>query len=188
MFAMEILVVRLPRWLFCVILSLPAITMAGWITPSGMSLPDTSFRKADAGFSGWLIFVADDQELYNAWQVKGESLNIAEIETVSVNSPISAFVVFSGCKPDDAGMCDVTMRFRVIAPDGTTYAETPAMEVWRGRPAPPTSSLELSVDYLKVVIEPHEQIGPYSVQLQLKDANAGKVISLERTFRAVPAS
>jgi len=41
----------------------------------------------------------------------------------------SAFVVFSGCKPSVVGKCHVSMRFRVLRPDGKLYADTPSMEV-----------------------------------------------------------
>ena len=173
------------RWILLAGFAFPPLASAGWIDRSGDSLADTAFRKSDAGFSAWLVFVPDDRKFYEAWNVPSESVEIQEIESVNINSPISAFVVFSGCKPDASGNCNVLMRYRVLAPDGSVYSDSPSMEVWKDKPAPQTRTLELSVEYLKVVVEPDEQMGRYSVQAQVKDVNSGRVLQLERVFTAV---
>jgi hypothetical protein len=181
---MEILLTRLLRSLLLVAVTSPALASAGWVERSGAALTETPYRKASGDLSAWLVFVPDDQELYNSWQIPGETVNVSEIGSVKVNSPMSAFVIFSGCKADSMGMCDVSMRIRVTAPDGSIYAEIPEMEIWQGRQAPPPKILELSVGYLKLLVEPHEQAGTYTVQLQVKDAIAGEVIDLQKSFVA----
>lgn len=80
------------------------------------------------------------------------------------------------------------MRFRIIQPDGKVYSETPTMEVWHNKPAPPSRTLELSVQYLKVIVEPHEQEGRYLVQAQVRDDNTDQVLFLQKAFKAVSAS
>jgi hypothetical protein len=172
------------RLLLLACLAFPHIASAGWIQRSGEPLADTAYRKSDGQLISWLVFVANDRKLSEAWLVPGESVNIDEIESVDINSPISGFVVFGGCKGDDSGNCNVQMRYRVLAPDGSTYAQSPTMEVWVNKPQPPNRSLQLSVDYLKVVVEPHEQDGTYTVQVQINDVNAGKNLFLERAFHA----
>ena len=59
------------------------------------------------------------------------------------------------------------------------------MEVWDQKPAPPGKSLELSVQYLKVVIEPKDQLGKYMVFSQVRDNNSGTVLQLNAPFVAV---
>lgn len=103
----------------------------------------------------------------------------------SDNEAINAFVVFGGCTTDDLGNCSVAMRFVVPKPDGSVYAETPPMEVWHNKPAPPGKSLELSVQYLKVVIEPTDPLGVYRVQTQVKDNISGTDLQLSALFTAV---
>jgi hypothetical protein len=58
------------------------------------------------------------------------------------------------------------------------------MEVWHDKPAPQGCSLELSIQYLKVVIEPHEQRERYTVMTQVRDDNAGTVLFLQKVFTA----
>ena len=160
---------------------------AGWIDKQGASLPDAEDRKAVGDFGAQLIFTADEQALFKKWATPSETVDLNTVESVAINQPISAFIVFSGCKPTAKGKCNVSMRFRVIQPDGKVYSETPSMEVWQNKPAPRARGLELSVQYLKIVVEPHEQRGRYTIQAQVCDDNTGAVLSLQKTFSAIDA-
>jgi hypothetical protein len=158
---------------------------AEWIDRRGNPLPESDDMKSVGTFGARLIFIADEQILFKKWDTPSETVNIDTVESVSINQPISAFVIFSGCKPDAANFCKVLMRFRIIQPDGTVYSETPVMEVWHNKPAPQGRSLELSAQYLKVIVEAHEQRGCYTLQAQVRDDNSNTVLSLQKTFTAV---
>jgi hypothetical protein len=160
---------------------------AGWINKQGASLPDSEDRKAIGDFGAQLVFVTDEQALFKTWATPSETVDLKTVESVTINQPISAFVIFSGCKPTAKGQCNVSMRFRVLQPDGKVYSETPAMEVWQNKPAPHARALELSVQYLKIVVEPHEQRGRYTIQTQVRDDNTGTVLSLQKAFSATDA-
>jgi hypothetical protein len=160
---------------------------AGWINKQGEKLPDAEDRKAVGDFGAQLIFTSDEQALFKKWATPSETVDLNTVESVAINQPISAFIVFSGCKPTAKGLCNVSMRFRVLQPDGKVYSETPAMEVWQNKPAPRARALELSVQYLKIVVEPHEQRGRYTIQAQVRDDNTGGVLSLQKTFTAIDA-
>ena len=162
----------------------PFAAFGGWIDKSGKALPESDSRKAAGSFGAQLIFVRDEGELFKRWNTPSITVDVDTADHVEVNGAINAFVVFSGCKKDSAGNCSVAMRFRVLQPDGKVYAETPAMEVWEQKPAPPGTSLELSVQYLKVVIEPNDQLGKYTVQTQVRDNNAQSVLQLSGRFTA----
>ena len=58
------------------------------------------------------------------------------------------------------------------------------MEVWHDKPAPTRHGLALSVDYLRIRIEPHEQRGRCVVQVEVRDEISGIVISLKKPFIA----
>jgi len=172
-------------WVFLVALCSNA--NAGWINKQGVSLPDSEDRKAIGDFGAQLVLVTDDQALFKTWATPSETVNLNTVESVTINQPISAFVIFSGCKATAKGQCSVSMRFRVIQPDGKIYSETPAMEVWHDKPAPRARGLELSVQYLKIIVEPHEQRGRYTIQAQVRDDNSGAVLSLQKVFSATDA-
>ena len=173
----------------CVLLALGAVcsdVSAEWVDRSGVHWPASKYRKSDGLFNAWLVLVPSDRELYSAWAVPTDSVEINEVDSALVNNPVSLFVIFGGCNQDKAGSCQVDMLYRVLAPDGSIYVETPPMEVWRSKPAPVGRVLELSVDYLKIVIEPHEQVGTYQVQTQVRDRVANKGLILEKAFEARP--
>ena len=166
------------------LLLLPTLAIAGWINKQGEILPDSESRKASGNFGAQLILVDDESQLFKVWATPSETVDLKTIDSVKINGFINAFVVFSGCKPDSKGNCSVAMRFRVIQPDGKVYANTPPMEVWINKPAPPGKSLELSVDYLKIQIEPGEQLGQYVIYAQVRDNNTGTVLDLQSPFTA----
>ena len=169
--------------LLCLLIS---CAQAGWYDKQGNPIPDSADRKSSGDFGAQLIFIADEQALFKQWATPSATVNLDTVDTIKVNRPISAFIIFSGCKANPAGNCNVSMRYRVIQPDGKVYAETPTMEVWQEKPEPPGHALQLSVQYLKVVIEPDEQQGRYTVQTQVRDDNTGTVLNLKKSFTAVP--
>ena len=171
----------------CLFLLLPAIAVAGWIDRTGEAIPDSASRKSIGNFGASLIFVGDENELFKRWATPSETVDVKAIDQVTINSAINAFVVFSGCKPNEHGNCNVSMRFRVLQPDGKVYATTPPMEVWHEKPAPPGRTLELSVQYLKVIIEPNDQLGEYTVLVQIRDDHTGSVLQLKAPFLATKA-
>lgn len=157
---------------------------AQWIDKQGNRLANTDDRKSRGSFGAEIVFTTDAEVLEERWRTPSETVNIDSVDHVRVNEPIYAFVVFSGCKPSVAGKCNVSMSFRVLRPDGKVYANTPSMEVWQDKPAPPGRALALSVQYLRVRIEPHEQQGRYTVEVQVHDENGGKVLALKKRFGA----
>jgi hypothetical protein len=157
---------------------------AQWIDKQGNRLADTDDRKAIGRFGAEIVFTTDAEVLEERWRTPSETVNIDSVDNVRINEPIYAFVVFSGCKPRVAGTCNVSMSFRVLRPDGKVYADTPSMEVWQDKQAPPGRALALSVQYLRVRIEPHEQLGRYTVEVQVRDENSGKIIALKKRFGA----
>ena len=132
-----------------------------------------------------MVFVEDERELFDTWSKPSDSVNVKDIDSIAINSPINTFVVFGGCKTDAKGNCSVVMRFRVTSPDGKLYSETPAMEVWHEKKPPPNRSLQLSIDYLKIIIEPHEQRGKYTVNTEVRDNNSRVILRLQKAFTAV---
>jgi hypothetical protein len=157
---------------------------ADWIKKSGERLPDAENRKSVGGFSAQLILVPDDQQMFKVWDTPEETVNVNTVRSVSVGGQANAFVIFTGCAPNTSGHCDVTMRFRIYQPNGKVYAATPPIEVWQYKPAPPARMLQLSVQYLKVIVEPQDILGNYIVSTNVKDHVSGASLQLSTAFTA----
>ena len=126
------------RWkclTFLLIILLCNHANAAWINKKGETLPDADETKAIASFGSQLIFTDNEDELFRKWAIPSKTVDIQTVVKISINKPISAFIIFSGCKADTSGNCHVSMRFKVIQPDGKVYSETPPMEVWHDKPA-----------------------------------------------------
>lgn len=168
-----------------ILLSLICVSAhAQWIDKAGNRIPESDAQKSKGKFIAQLVFVANEREFFEKWATPSETVHIDFVDEVAINHPISSFVIFGGCQPDSKGRCNVTMQFKVTQPDGKIYAETPPMEVWRGKTAPPTRALEASVDYLKIIVEPHEQRGAYAVMATVTDQTSGASIKLKKQFTA----
>ncbi|MBS0313976.1 MAG: hypothetical protein JSS05_07265 [Proteobacteria bacterium] len=173
------------RFLLCVIeiLILGVITSnahADWISKSGERLPDTEYRKSAGAFGAHLILVPDAQRLLRDWDTPSETVEITAVNSVPIGSQANAFVVFKDCTPTKSGQCNVTMQFRVYQPNGKIYASTPLMEVWQDKPAP--RMLELSVQYLKIILEPKDLPGKYLVSAKVRDNVSGVSLDLSSAF------
>jgi hypothetical protein len=170
--------------LLTLLLLIPNLAFAGWINKNGEKLPDAENRKSIGGFGAQLIVVGDENELFKRWATSSDTVDVKTIDSIKVNGFINTFVVFSGCKPDVKGNCNVSMQFRVIQPDGKVYIDTPPMEVWEDKPSPQGRTLELSVQYLKLLIEPKDQLGRYVIYALVRDNNTDAVLNLQLQFTA----
>ena len=170
--------------LFLLYLASPALS-AQWIDKTGRSIPDDENMKSAENFIAQLILTTDEQGLLKKWNTPSETVNVNTSSTVERNSPISAFIVFGGCKVDQQGNCDLATKFKIYQPDGKLYADLPEMEVWSGKPVPPNRSIQLSVAYLKVVIENGEQLGKYRVDSVVTDKIGKERVKLSSVFEAI---
>ncbi len=158
---------------------------ANWIDRSGKEVPDSENMKSSKDFIAQLILTNNENELLSRWQTPSESVSITTSETVERDSPISAFIVFGGCRVDPKGNCNLVATFKIFQPDGKVYANLPEMEVWQNKPVPPNRAIQLSVAYLKTVIEKGEQLGKYKIESVVTDKNSGQSVTLESTFNAI---
>lgn len=159
---------------------------AQWIDKSGNSIPDGENIKSAENFIAQLILTTDEQDLLKKWNTPSETVHMSTSSTVERNNPISAFIVFGGCKVDNQGNCDLVTKFKIYQPDGKLYADLPEMEVWSGKPVPPNHSIQLSVAYIKVVIENGEQLGKYNrIDSVVTDRIGKESVKLSSIFTAV---
>lgn len=163
---------------------LPSICLGGWIDKQGKPVPDEPHMKSVGEFGAQLILTDKEKENLENWNTPSETVNFSTTNTIKKNHPITAFVIFSGCGVDAAGNCNLVGRYKIYQPDGAVYADLPYQEIWVNKPVPPNHTLGLSVAYVKVIIEPHEQLGQYVVQAEVVDRVRNIKVDLESTFEA----
>lgn len=142
---------------------------------------DTPERKTVNGFAGHLIIVEDPKGFIEEWS-KPQTPTIKPITDVKRGKVVGAFVLFAGCKPDSAGVCNSVVDYTVIKPDGSVYAERKDQPLWEEQ-APPAQNIQLSRAILGIRIESKDPAGEYKVRAKVSDLNAGVTFELETKFR-----
>ena len=164
-------------------LILPSTLPAQW-REDGKPVPDTSWRKSEGEFAVMLILTDKPDEFFAAWETKSPGVSVSSTELAKRGSPVMGVVVFRGCSPSDQGLCDATVTYTVLRPDGTIYGGPQEGELWVGK-TPPKDELQLSMGNMGVVIEPKDPLGRYVMRAEVRDRVAKKTIRLEQHFDAV---
>jgi hypothetical protein len=158
---------------------------AQWKDKSGKGIPDGPNIKSAKNFVAQLILTATEAEFLKRWEIPSETVAVSTTSVVEVNAPISAFIIFGGGTADEKGHCDLIVSFKVYQPDGKIYGDVGEQEVWSGKPVPPKGTIELSVAYLKIVIENHEPRGTYRVEAVVTDKLGKESVVLKNEFTVV---
>ncbi|MBX3320965.1 MAG: hypothetical protein KF890_13865 [Nitrospira sp.] len=173
------------RFILACVLLAPLFTLAGWIDREGKPLPDAPDRKSIGDFGAWLVLTDKESEAFSRWDTPSEGVYLSSRDKIERGNILTALVMFSGCGTDKNGNCDLVVKFKVVRPDGRTYADLPYQEAWVDKPVPRNKSLGMSVGYIRVIIEPGEPLGKYKVYANVRDKNLNKTIELLSVFESV---
>jgi len=146
---------------------------------------DAAYAKTNGKFGAEVIFVKNKEQLFKDWNQPSTGVNIYQVGKIVRNKPISSFVIFSNAAPDQKAQANVTAKFIVINPLGVIIEETKELEVWQNKPAPQPQQLQLSADFLQVVLGNKSPLGVYTVNVIVTDAVADLRLELERKFELV---
>jgi len=173
---------------FLSLLMLSANCHAAWRDKEGKVLEDTESMKSSGDFGAQLVLIGDEDEFFKRWETPSKDVQINTISQLARGESLIAPVIFSGCYTNEDGKCDVVMDYSVLKPDGTTYAELKDVEVWTDKPAPLDGTLELSVGHIKIVIEPDDLLGTYSVSAKVTDRVLKSSLELNQKFTVMESA
>jgi hypothetical protein len=176
---------RIPGLILVLIFLLPNTGLAVWYDMKGQPVPDTSYRKAFDGFGASLLLTDKDEDVFKRWDSPSLVFEVPTTSTIEKGMAITPLIFFTGCKEDAKGNCNVVANYKIWQPDGNLYGELPQMEVWINKPAPPAKILGLSVQYVKIIIEPKDQRGQYIVDAEVIDLNKKVKLLLRSSFTVV---
>jgi hypothetical protein len=175
--------------MLCLLLA-PGPARAQW-REDGKVVPDTPWRKAAGGFGAMLLLTDKPEEFLEAWSrpPSPDYRPVLQSTTTSQRGgQVASVVVFRGCKPDKAGNCNAEVDYRLLRPDKTVYGEMNDIELWRGRPAPDPSRLQVGVGVFALRIEPEDPLGTYTFEATVRDLNAKVRFVLVQELRVEAAA
>lgn len=161
-------------------------TKFDWDKPSLIN-PGPEWSKSKDGFAAMVLMSDNPDEVLESWASPTASIPVRTADRVTRGVPIVAFVFFSGCLPDKHGMCNASVDFTILEPDGQVYDQFENRDLWKGKPAPPEGMLRLSAEYVGAIIEPSDPLGRYQVIVSVHDLNAGTTLELKQAFTAIDA-
>lgn len=172
-------------WLAAFLVLPTAPCQAQW-NESGKAAPDNEWRQQQAGFGVMLAVSPDPQAFIQEWYSTKESYvpHLKEPDHVKRGDTIGALVFFSGCAAEGE-KCDAVVDFKVLAPDGKVYGEHAGNILWAQTLGKPTV-VALSQANLVVRIEPKDQLGRYTVLVDVRTPSNKRVFHLRKSFVVEP--
>jgi hypothetical protein len=143
-------------------------------------ISDEPWRRGKRDFGAMLLLTPDVEKFYKEW-TKPETPNIATAESTTRNKPLTAVVLFTGCKVD-GGNCNIRVDFIVLKPDGSNYGSQKDVAAWVKKPGARKGVVQVSEASLRIVIEPNDPAGKYIVKAIVRDLNAKVILELEHGF------
>ena len=150
---------------------------------NGTAAPENPARASNGTFGAMLVLTDDWPGFLKRWDQPTAGFYMPPaVSSIRKEQPLMSAVIFTGCKPDQAGNCSVTGDFAVIDPNGKTYADQRGANIWSL--PPPDSQLQLSVESLGLSLDPPDPLGTYILTARITDRIANKTLELRTTFEA----
>jgi hypothetical protein len=157
------------------------VSLACWYQQKGKIVEETSWRKCKADFGGMLFLSADPEKILHDWAKPNSVVPISHTGVFSKQESFTAFIVFSGCAPDESKNCDVSVTYKIYNPDDSVYGELPTAKLYTGQ-IYPKPYLNLGANHLTLTFKDSDLSGQYRIIAQVTDNNAQVTVNLEREF------
>lgn len=149
---------------------------------------ESDHTKSEDGFTVRHILTHGPDQLFADWAkpVKGTPVN--STDRAVRGQIISSMLLFSGCKADAGGQCDVATDIEIIDPLGAVYGKFDGVDVWINKPPPEKGVFQLNRSDIRMVVEPGEPLGEYRISASTTDRVAGITLTTEQRFEALEST
>lgn len=106
------------------------------VLAAGAPAGDRSSATAD-GFSAVQALTTDPQGFVRDWNRPGAHVDLQVTQQVRRGQPISAFIMFKGCRPAADGACHIRAEVEVVGSGGRLSGPKAGFRVWDRAPLDP---------------------------------------------------
>jgi len=150
-----------------------------WLDKDGNPVPETAWQKSSGRLGAMLFFTGDPEGLFERWLQPTTGVYLFETEKVSRGSSVLVTVVFSGCEPDDKGLCQLVASYRLTSADGRELRPSKASDLWLNKAPPRDGAQQLAAQGL--MYSPEEaDAGPVEVRAYIFDRVSKNRLLLSR--------
>ncbi len=154
-----------------------------WRDRQGNTVKKAKSMNDRNGFGVNMVSV-NEKNFFKAWNVPSKTVRINEIEKIHKGGALIFPIIFGGCKVNKDEQCNIRGDFLIVAPDGSIYTDVKNMLIFHGKPQP-NYGLNVSGNYIKVVIERKDLLGEYHVKAQITDTIQKIHLNVEKSFKVV---
>ena len=169
----------------------PAAPVSPWQwNQNGQPVRDEPWRRSSGPFGAMLVVTDRPDEFLEAWAKPPSPDYRPAFHAVSEarrGETVAAMILFARCAADSDGRCRSDVAWRLLRPDGSTYAEQRGVPLWN-EVAPPAKSLQVAEGVLHFEVELDDPLGKYQIEALVFDRVSNRQISLTRELRVVEAA
>jgi hypothetical protein len=145
-----------------------------------VSVPTSGSVVASKGDLKAILLLTDDLDDVKRRWAQPDSPRLKTINRARIGDRVYAVLVFTGCTPDDAGLCQLVADYVITDPGGQTRSDH-GRPVCLGKPPPPAGLLSIGQESMSVSVI-SGPLGPYAVRAIVRDRVSGNVIELQLAF------
>ncbi|MGB4812819.1 MAG: hypothetical protein WBP13_10140 [Methylophilaceae bacterium] len=164
------------KYLVLLLTCIPFVAHSAWIDSSGKPIADSESMRSVDDFGVQIVLTADEPKFRQKWNTSKTPPKLSTTNTVRLGGSISAVLIFHGCTPNAAGVCDVASEFILESPDGN---KMPAASgpVWSDKPMP-QKVLQLGLSSMTIGFNKTDLTGKYNIIANIKDNISGKTLKV----------
>ena len=125
-----------------------------------------------------IILFCGDYNFVEQWQ-KPETPELKTKNTIKRGDDLLPYIVFGTNNLDKNGNAELTYGITVFNPDSSVYFDQKNLILWKGNPSP---NLNLVQQYIRIFIEEKDQLGIYTVKVDITDKNKNITVPLSINF------
>jgi len=160
-------------FIFLLLVVMPIGSWAEFMTPDGLTIADTEYRKSVENFGAQLVITNKEEISLENGSAPSEGIYLPTTYKIQKGQIITALIAFKGCTQNKNGNCDLTYKLKVLQPDGIVFADLPS-----DKPAPEENYFGLNVGFVRLVVKPSNQTGTYKFVADVQDHVSGTNLSL----------
>lgn len=164
------------RWLILLVALVPFAAQSNWIDSTGKPLPDTESRRSAGDFGVQIVLSEDEGQFRRIWNSSKTPPKLSITNSIRSGGSVSALLIFHGCAPNVAGVCDVVSEFIIEGPDGSK-TPTGVSPVWSEQPMK-QRILQLGKSSMNVQFLKTDPLGNYKITANIKDKVSGRSLSV----------
>lgn len=156
-----------------------ALAQSGWLR-NGKPVTGESNLGSSGPLSVMQLATADANGLIAAWPKPSPAAQMKGTADIRAGQ-ITTFLIFKGCTPDPAGLCNVTADFEVVGPRGTAAVER-LVPVRVGQAPVQGDGLLLSATGFGLTLNAGSAVGTYHIRATTTDHIASRVVRTEQAL------